>query len=160
MRAGCRLSLRKGGGMNWLEEHYLWLKAGHVIFVIFWMASMFMLPRYLAYHSEVPPGSAESEAWKTRERRLLRIIVNPSMVLTWLFGIALATAGHWWQSPWLHGKVLLVLALSGFHGYLAGQVRKFGRDQGLRNSRTWRMLNEIPSLTVILVVILVVVKPF
>lgn len=146
--------------MSALIPYYDWLKAGHVIFVIFWMAGMFMLPRYLAYHCEAAPGSAESEAWKAREKRLLRIIVNPAMILAWTFGVLLATVGDWWAQPWLHAKLLLVLALSGFHGFLAGQVRKFGRDQGLRRGRTWRLLNEIPSFVTIAVVILVVIKPF
>lgn len=146
--------------MSWLIPYYDWIKAAHVIFVIFWMAGMFMLPRYLAYHCETPTGSPESEGWKVREKRLLRLIVNPAMILAWLFGLALALTGDWFGQPWLHAKLALVLAFSGFHGFLAGQVRKFGADQGLRNGRTWRMLNEIPSLVTILVVILVVVKPF
>lgn len=146
--------------MSWLEANYDWLKAGHVIFVIFWMAGMFMLPRFLAYHCESAIGSPESAAWKLREKRILRIIVNPAMIAAWTFGLLLAAAGHWFAAPWLQAKLVLVLALSGFHGFLAGQVRKFGSDQGLRNSGSWRLLNEIPSLAVILIVILVVVKPF
>ncbi|BCW87066.1 hypothetical protein sos41_01920 [Alphaproteobacteria bacterium SO-S41] len=146
--------------MSALIPYYDWLKAGHVIFVIFWMAGMFMLPRYLAYHCETAIGSAESEAWKAREKRLLRIIVNPAMILTWVFGLTLAATGDWFAQPWLHAKLTLVLLLSGFHGFLAGQVRKFGRDQGLRNGRTWRLLNEIPSFATIAIVILVVIKPF
>ena len=146
--------------MSALIPYYDWLKAGHVIFVIFWMAGMFMLPRYLAYHCETAIGSAESEAWKAREKRLLRIIINPAMILTWVFGLLLGFTGDWFAQPWLHAKLTLVLLLSGFHGFLAGQVRKFGKDQGLRNGRTWRLLNEIPSFATIAIVILVVVKPF
>lgn len=147
--------------MSWLIPYYDWVKAAHVIFVIFWMAGMFMLPRYLAYHCETAPGSPESEAWKAREKRILRIIINPAMIVTWVLGLALAFAGDWFSGQgWLHAKLLLVVLFSGFHGFLAGQVRKFARDQGLRNGRTWRMLNEIPSLVTILIVILVVVKPF
>lgn len=146
--------------MSFLLPYYDWLKAAHIIFVIFWMAGLFLLPRYLAYHSETAPGSAESEVWKAREARLLRIIVNPAMIATWVFGLLLATAGGWWTAPWLHAKLLIVLALSAFHGILAGQVRKFQSDGGLRTSRIWRLLNEIPSFAIIAIVILVVVKPF
>jgi putative membrane protein len=146
--------------MSALLPYYDWLKAGHVIFVIFWMAGLFMLPRYLAYHCETPVGSAESEVWKTREARLLRIILNPAMIVAWIFGLLLAAAGDWFAQPWLHAKLLLVVLLSGFHGFLAGQARKFARDAGLRNGRTWRLLNEIPSFAAIAIVILVVVKPF
>lgn len=147
--------------MSFVLEHYDWFKAAHVIFVIFWMAGMFMLPRYLAYHCETAIGSPESEAWKPREKRILRIIINPAMILTWITGLLIAFAGDWFaQGGWLHAKLLLVVLFSGYHGFLAGQVRKFGKDQGLRNGRTWRLLNEIPSLVTILVVILVVVKPF
>ncbi len=146
--------------MSALVPYYDWLKAGHVIFVIFWMAGLFMLPRYLAYHCETAVGSAESEAWKAREARLLRIILNPAMIVAWVFGLLLAATGDWFAQPWFHAKLLLVVLLSGFHGFLAGQARKFGRDQGLRNGRTWRLLNEIPSFAAIAIVILVVVKPF
>lgn len=150
--------------LDWLVPPvYEWIKAGHVITVIFWMAGMFMLPRYFAYHCETAVGSPESEAWKLRERRLLRIIVNPSMALAWVFGLLLSfspvTAA--WSQGWFHAKFALVfLVLSGFHGFLAGQVRHFERDQGIRNGRTWRVLNEIPGVVIILVVILVIVKPF
>lgn len=149
--------------MSWLSgEGYLWIKAGHVMFVIFWMAGMFMLPRYLAYHSETAIGSAESETWKAREKRILRIILNPAMSIAWLFGLTMiAVAPEMLQGQgWLHAKLLIVVLLSGFHGFLAGQVRKFASDGGIRSTRTWRMLNEIPSFAVILVVILVIVKPF
>lgn len=146
--------------MNFIQAHYEWFKAGHVIFVIFWMAGMFMLPRYFAYHCETTIGSPESEAWKAREKRIVKVIINPAMVLAWAFGLTIAFAGDWFAQGWLHAKLLLVLGLSGFHGFLVGQVRKFSHDQGLRNGRTWRLLNEIPSFTTIVVVILVVVKPF
>ena len=148
--------------MDWLvPPYYEWVKAAHVIFVIFWMAGMFMLPRYFAYHCESAIGSPESEAWKPREKRLLRIIINPAMMLAWIFGLMLSFSPvtEAWSHPWFHAKFALVLALSGFHGYLAGQVRKFARDEGMRNGRTWRLLNEVPGVTIILVVILVIVRP-
>ena len=146
--------------MSFIAAYYDWFKAAHIIAVIFWMAGMFMLPRYLAYHCETEIGSAESEAWKAREKRLLRIIINPTMIAAWIFGLAIAFAGGWFSQGWLHAKLTLVVLFSAYHGYLAGQVRKFGKDQGLRNGRTWRLLNEVPSLVTILVVLLVVVKPF
>lgn len=149
--------------MDWLEgAGYEWVKAGHVIFVIFWMAGLFMLPRYLAYHSETAIGSAESEIWKGRESRILRVILTPAIVLAWLFAILMLVGRpELLQSGgWLHAKIALVLGLSGFHGFLAAQARRFRHDSGIRNTRTWRMLNEIPSFVAIAVVILVIVKPF
>ncbi len=149
--------------MGWLEGvGYDWIKSGHVIFVIFWMAGLFMLPRYLAYHSETAVGSAESEAWKAREARILRIILTPAMLAAWSFAIVMLVARPelFQGGGWLHVKLALVLALTGFHGFLAGQVRKFRADKGIRKTRTWRMLNEIPSFAAIAIVILVIVKPF
>jgi putative membrane protein len=149
--------------MDWLEgTGYDWIKAGHVTFVIFWMAGLFMLPRYLAYHSETPVGSPESEIWKAREKRILRIILTPAMLAAWVFAILMLVARpELFQSGgWLHLKLTLVLGLSGFHGFLAAQVRKFRADAGIRNTRTWRLLNEIPSFAAIAIVILVIVKPF
>lgn len=149
--------------MSWLEgEGFEWIKAGHVIFVIFWMAGLFMLPRYLAYHSETPVGSAESEAWKGREARILRIILTPAMIAAWLFGLLMIAARPELLSSggWLHAKLALVIGLSGFHGLLAAQARRFRSDSGIRNTRTWRMLNEVPSFAAIAIVILVIVKPF
>ncbi len=149
--------------MAWLEGvGYDWVKAGHVIFVIFWMAGLFMLPRYLAYHSETTAGSAESDVWKAREARILRIILTPAMLAAWVFGVLMLVGRPEMLqgAGWLHAKLALVFALTGFHGFLAGQVRKFRADRGIRNTRTWRLLNEIPSVGVILVVVLVVAKPF
>lgn len=149
--------------IDWLEGvGYDWIKAGHVIFVIFWMAGLFMLPRYLAYHSETAVGSPESEAWKARETRILRIILTPAMLAAWLFAVLMLVGRPelFQGGGWLHAKLLLVVGLTGFHGFLAGQVRKFRADGGVRNSRTWRILNEIPSFGVILVVVLVIAKPF
>lgn len=139
-----------------------WVKALHVVSVIFWMAGMLMLPRFFVYHLEAAKGSSEAEAWTIREKRLLRIIVNPAMGAAWLFGLLMIAARPEYLDGqyWLHAKLTLVLALSGFHGFLAGQVRRLGQDEGMRDVRAWRLLNEIPSVTIILVVILVIVKPF
>ncbi len=149
--------------MDWLEgAGYDWIKVGHVTFVIFWMAGLFMLPRYLAYHSETPVGSPESEIWKAREKRILRIILTPAMLAAWVFAILMLVARPelFQGGGWLHLKLTLVLGLTGFHGFLAAQVRKFRSDAGIRNTRTWRLLNEIPSFAAIAIVILVIVKPF
>jgi len=147
--------------MGWLSgDAYLWAKAAHVVAVIFWMAGMFMLPRFFVYHTAAAPGSAEDAAWIERERRLLRIIVNPSMVAVWLLGLALAFAGDWWSMGWLHAKVAAVVALSGYHGWLAGLRKKFARGERPLSERTLRLANEVPSLATIAIVILVIVKPF
>lgn len=143
-----------------LAVTYLWLKAGHVIFVIFWMAGLFMLPRFFVYHQEAPAGSPEAERWVDRERKLLKIILLPAIILVWLLGIALASAINAWDQGWLHAKLLLVLLLSAYHGYLAGYAKKLARgDQPLSGKRL-RLLNEVPGIAVAIIVILVIVKPF
>ncbi|QCI79371.1 protoporphyrinogen oxidase HemJ [Hankyongella ginsenosidimutans] len=145
---------------GWLGGAYLWIKALHVIFVIFWMAGMFILPRYFAYHSECAAGSAEDRLWQVRESRLLRIIINPSMAFAWLFGLALAFHLGFADNGWLHLKLALVLALSGYHGLLARWRKDFVKGVNTRSSRFYRIANEIPTLAVIPIVILVIVKPF
>lgn len=144
---------------GWLGDAYLWVKAAHVIFVIFWIAGMFMLPRYFVYHMATVPGSPEDAAWIERERRLLRIIINPAMILTWLLGLALAF--HWgWQGGWLHAKVTLVLLFSGYHGWLSGVRKQFARGERRYGEKTMRLMNEVPGLATVAIVILVIVKPF
>jgi putative membrane protein len=139
---------------------YLWLKAGHIIFVIFWMAGLFMLPRCFVYHQEAAPGSPEEALWVERERKLLKIILWPSLVLVWILGVSLAqTIGAWGQG-WLHLKLTLVLVLTAYHVWLAGYATALGRGQRKLTGRQLRMINEIPGVTVALIVILVVVKPF
>jgi putative membrane protein len=139
---------------------YLWLKAFHIVAVIAWMAAMLYLPRLFVYHAAVAVGSPQSETFKVMERRLLKAIMNPAMIATWVLGLALAFLGGWWDSGWLHGKLALVLALSGVHGMLVGQVRRFAEDRNARTQRYFRVLNEVPTLLMIGIVILVVVKPF
>jgi protoporphyrinogen IX oxidase len=152
--------------LEWIDGSvYLWIKALHVVFVIFWMASLFMLPRFYAYHVEAAPGSAEAAAWTERETRLLRIIMNPSMILAWLLGLVMifSPPGPGLTGPgigWLHAKLTLLLLLTGFHGFLAGQRRKLAAGAGIRATKTWRLLNEIPGIVIIAAVILVIVKPF
>ena len=134
---------------------YFWLKAGHIIFMVFWMAGLFMLPRLFVYHQETAPGAPENAAWIDRERKLLKIILNPSIVLVWALGIALAVSTGAFSQGWLHAKLLLVLGLSAYHGYLAGYAKKLKLD-----GRTLRLLNEVPGVALALIVVLVVIKPF
>lgn len=139
---------------------YLWLKAGHVIFVIFWMAGLFMLPRYFVYHQESAPGSDEAARWVERERKLLSIILWPSLVAVWAFGLALAVSAGFLASGWLSVKLALVLALSAYHVWLAGYAAALAQGQRELSGRTLRLLNEVPGVAVVLIVILVIVKPF
>jgi putative membrane protein len=138
----------------------LWLKAAHVIAVIAWMAGMFYLPRLFVYHVDAAPGSVQSETFKVMERRLLKMIINPSMIAVWLTGPWLAYEDGFFTQPWLHAKLALVLAMSGLHGYFARLVKAFAADKNVRSARFYRILNEIPPLLMVLIVILVVVKPF
>jgi putative membrane protein len=139
---------------------YLWLKAFHVIAIIAWMAGMLYLPRLFVYHAVAETGSVQSETFKVMERRLLRAIINPAMIATWILGLWLAWSGHWFSAPWLHGKLVLVLALSGFHGMLARWTKDFAADRNRHSQKFFRIMNEVPTLLMIAVVILVVVKPF
>ena len=139
---------------------YLWLKAGHLIFVIFWMAGLFMLPRYFVYHQESAPGSPEEALWVERERKLRKIILGPSIALVWLLGLALAFTIGVWDQGWFHAKLLVVIALSGYHGWLAGYAKKLARGERPLEGKTLRLLNEVPGVAVAVIVVLVIVKPF
>jgi putative membrane protein len=139
---------------------YEWIKALHVIAVIAWMAGMLYLPRLFVYHCEAEAGSKQSETFKVMERRLLKAIINPAMIVTWLAGLYLAWAGHWFSAGWLHGKLLLVLILSGVHGFFSRCVKDFAADRNLRSQKFYRIINEVPTVLMIGIVILVVVKPF
>ncbi|MEP0321589.1 protoporphyrinogen oxidase HemJ [Bauldia litoralis] len=139
---------------------YNWLKAAHIIAVISWMAGMLYLPRLFVYHTAAEVGSVQSETFKVMERRLLTAIINPAMIATWVLGLWLAWDGGWFQSPWLHAKIALVLILSGIHGMFARWVRDFAADRNTHSQRFYRFLNEAPTLLMIVIVILVVVKPF
>jgi protoporphyrinogen IX oxidase len=138
----------------------LWLKALHVIAVIAWMAGMLYLPRLLVYHAGAPKGSDLSETFKVMERRLLKMIINPSMILVFITGIALALMTGYWQAGWLQAKFILVLGLGGVHGYFARCVRAFAQDVNVRPARFYRVLNEVPTALMIVIVVLAVVKPF
>ena len=139
---------------------YVWLKAFHVIAIIAWMAGMLYLPRLFVYHCEAEPGSKQSETFKVMERRLLRAIITPAMVVSWVLGLWLAWTGFRFEGGWLHAKIAAVVLLSATHSYFARAVRLFGEDRNQRSVRHWRMMNEVPTLLMIAIVILVVVKPF
>ncbi|HEY0085680.1 MAG TPA: CopD family protein [Allosphingosinicella sp.] len=139
---------------------YAWIKAGHVIFVIFWIAGMFMLPRYYIYHQESAPGSAEEGRWIDRERKLRNIIITPAMVLVWIFGLTLAWTSGAWSQGWFHAKFALVLGLSAYHGWLVGYGRKLARGERRVSGKALRIMNEIPGIATVIIVILVIVKPF
>ncbi|MCO5064196.1 MAG: protoporphyrinogen oxidase HemJ [Rhizobiaceae bacterium] len=142
------------------DGFYNWAKAIHVIAVISWMAGMLYLPRLFVYHAEAAKGSPQSETFKVMERRLLRGIINPAMVVSWAFGLWLAWKGFGFMGGWLHAKIFAVLVLSGVHGYLSVAVRRFANDENVRPARHWRIVNEVPTVLMIVIVVLVVVKPF
>jgi protoporphyrinogen IX oxidase len=139
---------------------YDWLKAFHIIAVISWMAGMLYLPRLFVYHCAAAPGSPQSETFKVMERRLLRAIITPAMIATWLLGLGLAWQGGWVAAPWLHAKLALVIVMSGIHGLLARYVRDFGADRNRHSAKFYRIINEVPTLLMIAIVLLVVLKPF
>jgi protoporphyrinogen IX oxidase len=137
----------------------LWIKVVHILAVISWMAAMLYLPRLFVYHAGAVAGSQISEQFKVMEHRLLKAIMTPAMIVTWLSGLWLAWMSGYFVSGWLHGKLLLVIVLSAVHGLLAARVKLFARDANTYNSRHYRILNEIPTVLMIGIVILVVVKP-
>ena len=139
---------------------YDWLKAFHVIAIIAWMAGMLYLPRLFVYHADTENGSVRSETFKIMERRLLKAIINPAMIASWLLGLYLVFAGGWWKAGWLHGKLALVVAMSAMHGLYVRWLKDFAADRNTRSARFYRLWNEVPTLLMIGIVILVVVKPF
>lgn len=148
--------------LAFLAPAYLWIKAFHVISVIAWMAGLFYLPRLYVYHCDVAPGSAESERFKVMERRLLRQIINPAMISTWCFGLLLVlTPGVVdWHAGWWHVKLTAVILMSGFHGAASKWRRDFLEDRNTRPQRFYRIANEVPTLLVVVIVIMVIVRPF
>jgi putative membrane protein len=145
-------------GVN--ARFYDWMKALHVISVIAWMAGMFYLPRLFVYHCDAAPGSIQSETFKVMERRLLVAIINPAMIASWIFGLWLVFQGGWLRAGWFHGKLLLVVLLSAMHGALSAWVRAFAADKNRHSQKFYRIINEVPTVLMIGIVILVVVKPF
>ena len=139
---------------------YLWLKAGHIIFMVFWMAGLFMLPRQMIYLHPAAPDSEESQTWAKRMGLLRKIILTPSIIVVWVLGLLLAQTLQVWGQGWLHAKLLLVVLLSGFHGYLAGQSKKMATGERPLSEKQLRMLGEVPGILLALIVVLVVVRPF
>jgi putative membrane protein len=149
-----------------LQALYPWIKAAHVVAMTAWMAGLFYLPRLFVYHVEglerrgVPQGSEMDLLFQRQERLLLRAIMTPAMVATWAFGLILVAAGGWWGEPWLWVKLLAVLALSAFHGWCAARRRDFAEGRNTRTGRTYRLMNEVPTLLLVAIVVMVIVKPF
>jgi len=139
---------------------YLWFKALHIIAIIAWMAGMLYLPRLFVYHCSVPAGSPQSETFKIMERRLLNAIINPAMVASWVLGLWLTYDGGFFRSGWLHAKLALVLALSAIHGMMVRWVRDFAHDQNRHSEKFYRIINEVPTILMIGIVFLVVLKSF
>jgi len=144
-----------------LSMLYLWLKTAHILFVIFWMAGLFMLPRFFIYHQESAVGSEEDSKWIERERRLLKIILTPSMIMVWIFGLALAAVlGSGLAGAWFPLKFLVVIALTAYHAIMAGYAKKLARGERLYSDKKLRLLNEVPGVAAVIIIILVVVRPF
>ena len=139
---------------------YPWIKAFHLIASIAWMAGMLYLPRLFVYHCDAEPGSKQSETFKVMERRLLKAIINPAMIATWVLGLWLAWSAGWWASGWFHAKLALVVVLSAVHGLFAKWTKDFAADRNRPSAKFYRWINELPTVLMIGIVILVIVKPF
>jgi putative membrane protein len=139
---------------------YLWLKSAHIIFVIFWMAGLFMMPRFFVYHQECAVGSDEDAKWIEREGKLRKIILNPSLIITWVLGLLLAYNIGAFSQGWFHAKLLVVLLLTGYHGWMISYMKKLARGERTMTDKALRLVNEVPGITAAVIVILVIVKPF
>jgi len=145
---------------GFLGPAYLWVKAAHVTFVIFWMAGLFLLPRLYVYHQETSIGSPEDRAWIERESRVRSIILTPAMLLVWILGLMLAFNVDAWSQAWFHGKLALVIALSAYQGWLGAYGKKLANGQRPLSGKAVRMINEIPGIAAAIIVVLVIVRPF
>ena len=145
---------------GFLGPAYLWVKAAHVTFVIFWMAGLFLLPRLFVYHQECAAGSPEDRAWIEREARVRAIILTPAMIIVWLLGIILALHLDAFRQPWLMAKLALVIALTGYQGWLGAYARNLAKGERPLSGKAVRMLNEIPGIAAAIIVVLVIVRPF
>jgi protoporphyrinogen IX oxidase len=143
-----------------LSSIYLFLKSGHVIFMVFWLAGLFMLPRQCIYMLDHEPGSAGEAKWAERMGKLRKIILTPSMIIVWVLGLSMAYSGGWFASGWLHAKLTLVLVMTGYHGWLVAQTKKMARGERPLSEKTLRMIGEVPGILLILIVLLVYLKPF
>src|SRR6187431_1869365 len=139
---------------------YEWIKAFHIIAVIAWMAGMLYLPRLFVYHAEAEVGSKQSETFKVMERRLLRGIINPSMIVVWVLGLYMAWEAPWYDELWLQLKVALVVAMSALHGFFTRWVKDFAADRNQHSAKFYRIINELPAILIVAIVLLVVLKPF
>ena len=145
---------------GFLGPAYLWVKAAHVTFVIFWMAGLFLLPRFYVYHQETTPGSPEDRAWIERESRVRSIILTPALVLVWVLGLMLAFNVGAFSQGWFHAKLALVVALSAYQGWLGAYGKKLALGVRPVSGKALRMINEIPGIAAALIVVLVIVRPF
>ena len=145
---------------GFLGAAYLWVKAAHVTFVIFWIAGLFMLPRFYVYHQESAPGSPEEQRWIERERKLRQIIITPAMVVVWILGLSLAWTTGAFSQGWFLAKFAIVLALSGYHGWMVGYGKKLASGVRPVSGKALRLMNELPGIAVVLIVVLVIVRPF
>ena len=145
---------------GWLGLAYPWVKAAHVTFVIFWMAGLFLLPRFYVYHQEATIGSPEDRAWIEREARVRSIILTPAMAVVWILGIMLAFHVDAWSQGWFHAKLALVIALSAYQGWLGSYGRKLAKGERPLSGKAVRMINEIPGIAAAIIVVLVIVRPF
>lgn len=147
-------------GLNWLGAAYPWVLAAHVIFVIFLIAALFMMPRFFVYHQEAEPGSDEAAKWVAREARLKRIILDPALGMVWLLGLGLAFNVGAFSQGWFHAKLVFVIALTGYHGWATAYAKKLARGEPTLTSRQLRLMNEVPGVLTAIVVVLAIVKPF
>ena len=140
---------------------YPWLKIGHVTFMVFWLAGLFMLPRQCIYMLDHAPGSEGEAKWADRMGKLRKIILTPSLIIVWMLGLTLALGLNAFSGAgWLHAKLALVLALSGYHGWLVAQTKKMARGERPLTEKTLRMIGEVPGLLLVLIVLLVYLRPF
>ena len=139
---------------------YPWIKAAHVTFVIFWIAGLFILPRFYVYHHETTPGSAEDRAWIEREDRVRTIILTPALIVVWILGLTLAYTTDVWMQGWFHAKLLMVVGLSGYQGWLASYGKRLASGKRPLDNKTLRIMNEIPGVATAIIVVLVIAKPF
>ena len=146
--------------MEWLGHLYPWIKALHIIAVIAWMAGLLYLPRLFVYHSQAAAGSVQAETFKIMERRLLRAIINPAMGAAWIFGLWMAWVGDLWGEHWFQVKLAMVIAMSTLHGSLSRWRRDFEKDANKHSAKFYRVMNEVPTLLLIVIVIMVIVRPF
>jgi putative membrane protein len=146
--------------VGWLGPAHYWVVAAHVTFVIFWMAGLFLLPRLYVYHQETAVGSPEDRAWIEREARVRSIILTPAIAVVWILGLMLAFDIGAWSPGWFHAKLLLVIALSAYQGWLGSYGKKLANGQRPLSGKAVRMINEVPGIAAAIIVVLVIVKPF